>query len=585
MNINDGKCSISYCKTTDFFRGLMILKSELKKGTKSFSKCETRLLHSNGVQFDLSRNAVMRLDTIKDFTRKMAKMGLDTLYLYMEDVYQLDKYPYFGYMRGAYSKQELKDIVAYAGIFGIEVIPAMQTLGHLEKTLRWKYTENMRDNGNVLLIGAEETYEFIEEMIKTCRECFPTKRIHVGMDEAYGMGTGEYLKRNGYEDPYVIISRHLDRVIKIAEKYDFKPMIWSDMYLTLGSQTGKQYDPECKLPDNISELIPENIQMVYWDYYAETEEEYEVMFKLHEDMQRDIVFAGGIWLWANVVADYGRTFRSTRAAIATAKKHGVKDIIATIWGDDGCEVSRYEGLLGMQLFAEYTYYDEVTDSHLAEMFDICTGFDMNTFLLFDVDDLKGWMDLDGIDSIWRAVPVSKQIFYQDILMGLFDVNYAEVDLEKKYSDILKGFENIRHQGELEYLFNYQKKLIEVLYKKCRIGINLHEAYKARDIDALSALREKILDIKADLEILHKLFSKMWLRENKPFGLEIMDLRFGGLIARSTYAADRIESYITGDIDVIEELEAPQLQYTTLIVNHDKKPVYEWEFRSIFSAQG
>lgn len=584
IEIKDGKCSISYCKTADFFRGLMILKSELEKGTTDFTKCETRILESNGVQFDLSRNAVMKVKTIKDFILRMAKMGLDTFYMYMEDVYKLEKYPYFGYMRGAYSKEELKEVVSYAQIFGIEVIPAIQTLGHLAKTLRWSYAGNMQDNEDVLLVGEEETYTFIEEMIKICRECFSTNRLHIGMDEAYGLGAGAYLKKNGYEDPYVIMSKHLSRVIEISEKYGFRPMIWSDMYLTLGSQTGTQYDPNCKLPDNIAELIPENIQMVYWDYFAETEKEYEVMFSLHEEMKRDIIFAGGIWLWGNVVSDFGRTFRSTRAAITAAKKHGVKEVFATVWGDDGCEVSRYQALLGMQLFAELTYYDDVTDEQIAEMFNICTGYSMDAFMLFDTDDLKGWTDLEGIDSIWRAVQFSKHILWQDVLIGLFDVNYKDIDLEKKYLEKLDALDKLPHQGDLQYVFNYQKKLIDVLYKKCRIGINIRDAYKAKDIAKLSDLVEKLYILEEDYEILGQLFRDMWLKENKAFGLEVMDLRFGALIQRIGTAIHRLESYINGDITVIDELEEELLQFTNLIVNHDKPVIYEHRFDKIFSVQ-
>lgn len=584
INIKDGKSRISYCKKVDFFRGLMIWKRELEKGTKNFSKCETRILESNGIQLDLSRNAAMKVDTVKDFVLRMAKMGLDTLYMYMEDVYKIDQYPYFGYMRGAYSKDELKSIVSYAEILGVEVIPSIQTLGHMAKTLRWRYAGNMRDNDSVLLVGSEETYTFIEEMIRTMRECFKTDRIHIGMDEAYGMGKGAYLKKNGYEDPYIIMSKHLTRVMEITKKYGFKPMIWSDMYLTLGSQTGTQYDPKCKLPDNIAELIPGDIQLVYWDYFAETEKEYEVMFSLHDDMKRDIIFAGGIWLWGNVVANYGRTLRATKAAISTAKKYGIREVFATIWGDDGCETNRYEALLGMQLFAEYTYYNDVNDVHLAKMFNVCTGYNMDAFLLFDIDDLKGWTDLQDIDSIWKAVPFSKQILWQDILIGLFDTNYKDIDLEKKYGEKLKALEKLPNQGDLQYLFNYHKKLIEVLYKKCRIGIRIREAYKTKDIMGLTELLNKLYILKSDFIELQKLFSSMWLTENKPFGLEVIDLRFGGMIQRIQTAVQRIENYINGDIEVIEELEEEILQFTNLIVNHDKPIIYESRFDQIFSVQ-
>ena len=39
---------------------------------------------------------------------RAALMGYTEIYLYMEDTYQLEQYPFFGYLRGAFSKEELK---------------------------------------------------------------------------------------------------------------------------------------------------------------------------------------------------------------------------------------------------------------------------------------------------------------------------------------------------------------------------------------------------------------------------------------------------------------------------------------------
>lgn len=52
-----------------------------------------------------------------EYTKKiedMAFMGHNTLYLYMEDTYKLEANPYFGYLRGAYTNEQLKDLDDYA---------------------------------------------------------------------------------------------------------------------------------------------------------------------------------------------------------------------------------------------------------------------------------------------------------------------------------------------------------------------------------------------------------------------------------------------------------------------------------------
>ncbi len=71
-------------------------------------------------------------------------------------------------------------------------------------------------------------------MIRSVRTLFTGKRIHIGMDEAFQLGLGNYLSRNGYQDRTGIMKRHLDRVCEICRKYEFEPMIWSDMYFIAG---------------------------------------------------------------------------------------------------------------------------------------------------------------------------------------------------------------------------------------------------------------------------------------------------------------------------------------------------------------
>lgn len=51
----------------------------------------------------------------------------------------------------------------------------------------------MADTDRALMVDNEDTYKFIENMIKTCRECFSTDKIHIGMDEAHGLGRGKFL--------------------------------------------------------------------------------------------------------------------------------------------------------------------------------------------------------------------------------------------------------------------------------------------------------------------------------------------------------------------------------------------------------
>ena len=91
-----------------------------------------------GVMLDCSRNAVLKVETIKRYADIIKKMGYNTLMLYTEDTYEIESQPYFGHLRGRYTKQELKEIDAYCNEIGLELVPCIQTLAHLATMFKWQ---------------------------------------------------------------------------------------------------------------------------------------------------------------------------------------------------------------------------------------------------------------------------------------------------------------------------------------------------------------------------------------------------------------------------------------------------------------
>ena len=56
----------------------------------------------------------------------------------------------------------------------------------------------MRDTIDNLMVGHPETEALVEAMIAHFSKTFHSRRIHLGMDEAVSLGTGRYLRSNGY---------------------------------------------------------------------------------------------------------------------------------------------------------------------------------------------------------------------------------------------------------------------------------------------------------------------------------------------------------------------------------------------------
>jgi N-acetyl-beta-hexosaminidase len=561
VTLKDGLGSIGYNKKIHFFRALGLFL-ETARENHGFKIVEEPQFETDGVMIDASRNAVMKVDSIKKMLRIMAVMGLNLFMLYTEDTYTVEKYPYFGYMRGRYTYDELKECDDYADIFGIEIVPCIQALAHLTQALKWSYAHDIKDTEDILLAGNEKTYEFIESMIRAASEPFRSRRIHIGMDEAHNLGLGKYLAENGYRRRFDIMNEHLQKVVEITNKLGLKPMIWSDMYFRLGSKTGNYYDLNGVIPDYAVNGIPNEIQLVYWDYYHKDKEIYTEFLKRHKKFGKAPVFAGGIWTWIGFCVNYKLTFNNTIAALKACKEEGVSEVLATMWGDNGSETNIFAALLGLQLYAEHGYSKEVDVEKLKRRFKFCTGGEYQAFMdLTECDNLRRLLESENTEWDGMENP-SKFLLWQDVLLGLFDMDVKEYDVYNHYSFMEKKMEKYEESlKDWSFIYKQQKMLCSVLKLKGDIGIRIKKYYDSNDKAALKEIAETELpEIYKKVDELRNAHMEQWFKVYKPFGWEVLDIRYGGVLSRINTAKARITDYIEGKIPAIEELEEEKLHF-------------------------
>ena len=157
---------------------------------------------------------MLNVASAKQMIEVLALMGYSTFELYMEDTYQIEGQPYFGYFRGAYSAEELQEIETYAQQFDMIFVPCIQTLAHLSAFVKWgvKEVQELRDVEDILLIGEEKVYDLIDGMFATLSK-LQTRKVNIGMDEAHLVGLGRYLILNGVVDRSLLMCQHLERVL------------------------------------------------------------------------------------------------------------------------------------------------------------------------------------------------------------------------------------------------------------------------------------------------------------------------------------------------------------------------------------
>ncbi len=499
-----------------------------------------------GIMLDCSRNAVMTVEHIKQWLRQLALLGYNMVMLYTEDTYELPGEPWFGYRRGAYSAAELKAIDRYGAKLGIEIVPCIQTLGHLEKVLRHGAYSKVRDTRSVMMVGEKETYALIEKMVSHWRQVCRTRRIHLGMDETHDLGRGRYMDKHGYRSGVELFNEHLARVVKICSKQGLKPMIWSDMYFRLGCESGDYYDKATVIPDAVARKIPNAVDLVYWDYYHADKAFYLDWIDRHRQLGKEPLMGSGIWTWNKYWYDHRVTERHAGPCIDACYESKLKELFFTMWGDNGAYCDHDSAFAGMVFCADKAYGHTAPSATLLEkrFAAVCGGSYAAHILASDIHAGGALPQPD----MW-ADPLFEKGFRGwagDKTTRMAEGAAAFALLARKLR---------RHIGSRETgNFNYAYTTARACADRYRLIADLLRAYRRRDRKALQSAKRRIGRVVASIQSMEAAFREMWMSHNKPEGIETIQARFGMLEVRYRELDRRLGEYLRGQVSRIPELD-------------------------------
>ena len=534
-------------------RGVATLIGWLRDGETEKSLTEHPHFRTNGLFMDMSRNNVFNVETVKYTLRKMALLGLNTFMPYMEDVYEVSERPYFGYLRGRYTKEQLREIDAYALMLGIEVIPAIQVLGHMEKVLRWRVTAPYADTAQELLVGADATYQFLDDLFRTLTECFTSKRININMDETKTLGTGRSKALNGDIPQDDLYFRHLKKVKEMLDGYGLEPMMASDMYFRMVGKhldNYRDFDTRTVFPDDIGEKTL-GLQQIFWEYYTDDQSFYETGIRNTRKLSDKIIFFGGLWSWVGFAPLYQRTTANSAAGLRACIKERVDEVLGCSFHDSntGCQPLI---LPSLAVYATVDYTGDYDEDEVRRCF-------KNAFDGLDYDSLMVLEDVEH--PIDNACTVTLAFVYNDPLLGLMDKHAAKIDAQPYYAattkriNALRGKEGFFNEG-VEFIY----AVSDLLENKFNFGVRLKAAYDANDRDALAALAKECDVVIQKLNTLRSAHYTAWRKYNKAFGWQTHDVRYGGLVYRFETTKAHILAYLNGELPLIEELVPERLRY-------------------------
>ena len=554
--------AIGYASTTDLARGIALSVMHIRRGEQSFHIREKRRIEKNGVMLDCSYEGMPTVKTLKLYIDYMAAMGLNRLMLYTEDTYEVKEHPEMGYQRGRYTQAELREIDTYAAEMGVELVGCIQTLSHLSRLLQWDAFADIANDSATLLCDEERTYEFIENCIRAISESIRSRTIHIGLDEAFDVAGGRYKKIHGASDGLSVYTRHVRRVYAICKKYGLSPMMWSDCFFRYSMKEpsyGIQYSANEPIPEAILAAVPRDLGMVYWEYEEQSEAVYDAIIKAHAPLGGAVTVATAAWTWDGQLPYIDYTFKTQVPALEAALKNGIRSVLCTVWQCGGHAGDYFFTLPSLALYGQYAYEGADTrEAAVAELLESTASLSLSALRLCDIyHDPRRFVFHGGEKYLTAPLLVNTLCSTE---------NPAEAYLGA--AEKMRSYKSER----FGMLYSFAADLLELTGLKCELLNTLAPAYKAGDRQALRiCTEEKLTRVLALLLSLREQRQKRWLEVQKPYGFFAINQNYGRAIAEMEYTLYRLRSYLSGEVDFLEELEAEilPLQYAD-----DKKFDYD-----------
>ncbi|MBA7623278.1 Beta-hexosaminidase [subsurface metagenome] len=152
-----------------------------------------------------------------------------------------DGIPHSGY----YTQEDIQDIIDYAGDRFIKIVPEIDMPGHTRAALAsypnlsckgypFRVSTHWGFHKDVMCVGKEEVFEFIQNVLKEIVDLFPSNIVHIGGDEVLKQRWKKCpdcqlrLEKEGLKNEKELQTYFTNRIIAFLNNYKQKIVIWND---------------------------------------------------------------------------------------------------------------------------------------------------------------------------------------------------------------------------------------------------------------------------------------------------------------------------------------------------------------------
>jgi hexosaminidase len=500
-----------------------------------------------GVHDDISRGPVPTLDYMKKQIRACAAFKLNLFSLYIEHVFDYQSHPLIGPKEGSLSADDIKQLVEYAKPYFVTILPEQQAFGHLHHVLKNEIYNELAEtpHGHVLAPVNEKSYALIRDLYAELAPLFPGPLFHIGADETFELGRGQTKARADEIGMGRIYLEHLKRVAEIMKPYNKRLMFWGDI--------------ATRYPE-LLDILPKDVIAVAWSYGAAAQ--FDDKLKPFKDAGIDLFISPGASNWNRIFPNFDTAFINIKNFARDGQKYGALGMLNTTWDDDGeslfamtwpaivfgAACSWQQGESPIESFkSKYDWAFYRNESH--EFRDAIQGLSRAHALLRDAgvgeaNDEAFWSNPfseEGASYMQKALPAAKDLRME-----------AERALQSLYRNRAKARANA---DTIDYLI-FAAMRLDLLGMKIQFASEMSKYYweaylnmsnrslTLRNLNEISGANARLEDLRDQTTRLRGMYSELWLRENRPYWLGNVLVRF-----------DNMSSMFQSKIQAVQEAKA------------------------------
>ena len=273
-----------------------------------------------GFHHDLSRGPVPTLAYQKAQIRRFASFKLNVYSPYFEHSLAYSANPLMAPPRGAMTREDVRELIAYAAKYHIDVIPEQEAFGHLHHVLKYELYSPLAEtpHGHVLAPGNPGSMELIKSWFSEIDSLFTSRFVHIGADETVELGRGQTrdrVKADGLGKVYLQFVRDIDAALKPNGK---RLMIWADI---------------AKESPQLVGILPRDMVAICWDYWSFNG--FDRCLKPFQDVGMETWVAPGVNNWNRVYPYNAVALRNIQTFVRDGQAMGATGVLNTNWDDDG----------------------------------------------------------------------------------------------------------------------------------------------------------------------------------------------------------------------------------------------------------